>query len=76
MKKYEVVGVERNLEDYVLGQVRNVIAAYVELFGWSTFQKAVRKKSAMLPAPYKHLICEYEDESLNFFEEVISDENV
>ena len=69
MKTYE-------LEDYVLSQARNVIAAYVEMLGWSTLQNAVRKKSAMLPAPYKHLICVYEDESLDFFEEVNSDENV
>ena len=76
MKTYEVVGVERTLDDYVLGQVGNVIAAYVEMFGFSTLQEAVRKKSAMSAAPYKQLIREYEDESLDFFEEVNSDENV
>lgn len=57
-KEYNVL----NLEDYVLGQAGNAIAAYVEMLGWSTLQKAVRKKSAMLPAKYKQLIREYEEE--------------
>ena len=51
-----------NLEDYVLGQAGNAIVAYVEMLGWNTLKKVVLKKSAMLPARYKQLIRQYEEE--------------
>lgn len=48
-----------NLEDYVVGQAGNAIAAYAECLGWDALQKAIRKRGKQMPEKYRRLIADY-----------------
>ena len=59
IRLYQKPGMEYNminLENFVIGQAGNAIAAYIEIMGEAAFMEELRKRGKQMPLKYRQLI--------------------